>query len=292
MRVAWIGLGTMGAAMAAHLVRAGHGVVVHNRTPGREGPLVALGAAWAESPAEAVAGASVVFTCVSDSPDVEQVVLAPGGAAERMAPGAVLVDCSTISPAVTRAIASELADRGIGAVDAPVSGGSEGAQKGTLTAFVGGEPEHVETARPALEAFCRTITHLGPAGAGQAAKAVNQVLIAGTYATLGEALVLGEREGLPMDALVAALSAGAARSWVLENRSRNVVADDYPLGFRVELHLKDLRIALAEAERLGLRLDVTGLIARQEEGLVARGLGGEDVSNLARLPRGDPPAAG
>lgn len=275
----------MGAAMAAHLVRAGHGVVVHNRTPGKEAALVGLGAQRAATPAEAADGATLVFTCVSDSPDVEHVMLDGGGAAARMAPGAVWVDCSTISPAVTRALAAELADRGVGSVDAPVSGGSEGAVKGTLTAFVGGSAEHVEISRPALGAFCRTITHLGPSGAGQAAKAVNQVLIAGTYATLGEALVLGEREGLPMEALVEALSAGAAQSWVLANRSRNVVADDYPLGFRVELHLKDLRIALAEAERLGVRLDVTRLVAAHEERLVAAGRGGEDISNLARMAR-------
>ena len=285
MRIAWIGLGTMGAAMAAHLVRAGHGVVVYNRTPERAQPLVDAGAARAGSPAEAADGATVVFTCVSDSADVEQVVLGTGGAAERMAPGSVLVDCSTISPTVTRRIASELAERGVGAVDAPVSGGSEGAVKGTLSAFVGGEAAHVEIALPALEAFCGTITHLGPPGAGQAAKAVNQVLIAGTYATLGEALVLGEREGLPMDALVAALSGGAAQSWVLQNRSGNVIADDYPLGFRLELHLKDLRIALDEARQLGVATPVTDLIAAQEQQLVDSGYGDEDVSNLARIPR-------
>ena len=289
MRIAWIGLGTMGGAMAAHLVSAGHGVVVHNRTRGREGDLVARGAVWADSPAEAAAGADVVFTCVSDSPDVEQVVLGTGGAAERMSPGAVLVDCSTISPAVTRRLAAELADRGIGAVDAPVSGGSEGAKHGTLSTFVGGNDASVAKARRALEAFCKTITHLGPAGAGQAAKAVNQVLIAGTYATLGEALVLGEREGLPMDDLVAALSGGAAQSWVLANRSRNVIAGDYPLGFRVELHLKDLRIALDEAKALGLDLAVTELVADQERRIVEAGFGAEDVSNVARVPRGDIP---
>ncbi len=286
MRIAWIGLGTMGTEMAAHLVRAGHGVVVHNRTRGRGDPLVLLGAQWADTPAEAASGAQIVCTCVSDSPDVERVVLGTDGAAERMAPGSILVDCSTISPATARALASELAARGIGAVDAPVSGGSEGARNGTLTTFVGGDPEHVSMATPALQAFCRTITHLGPAGAGQAAKAVNQVLIAGTYATLGEALVLGEKEGLPMDALVAALSSGAAQSWVLENRASNVIGGDYPLGFRVELHLKDLRIALDEAATLGVTMAITNLIAAQEQRLVDAGLGAEDVSNLARVPRG------
>lgn len=271
--------------MAAHLVRAGHELSVWNRSPGRDVDLLALGARAAATPAQAADGADIVFVCVSDSPDVEQVVLGPDGAAEAMAAGTVLVDHSTISPAVARDIAERLATRGVGAVDAPVSGGSEGAKHGTLSAFVGGDDAHVATATAAMAAFCGTITHLGPAGAGQAAKAVNQVLIAGTYATLGEALVLGEREGLPMDALVAALSSGAAQSWVLANRSGNVVNDEYPLGFRVALHLKDLRIALDEAARLGVPLAITELIAAQEERLVAGGHGDEDLSNLARVPR-------
>ncbi|HJZ62240.1 MAG TPA: NAD(P)-dependent oxidoreductase [Miltoncostaeaceae bacterium] len=286
MRIAWIGLGTMGAAMASHLVRAGHDVAVHNRTRSREAPLVSLGARGAASPADAAQRAEVVFTCVSDSPDVEHVVLGPTGAIHGMAPGAVLADCSTIAPATSRELAARLAERGLGAVDAPVSGGSEGARRGTLTTFVGGEDEHVARARPALEAFCRSITHLGPPGAGQAGKAVNQVVIAGTYATMGEALALGAREGLPMDALVAALSAGAAQSWVLENRAGNVISDSFPLGFRTSLHLKDLRIALAEADDLGLPMEVTRLIAHWEERLVAAGLGDEDVSNLARVAKG------
>lgn len=288
MRIAWIGLGTMGHSMALHLLEAGHGLVVHNRTSSRTDALVGLGATRAATPAEAAAGADLVFTCVADSPDVEQVVLGRDGAAERMRPGSVLVDCSTIAPAVTRRIAAELAEREVGAVDAPVSGGSEGAKNGTLSAFVGGTVADVTTAGPALEAFCASITHLGGPGAGQAAKAVNQVLVAGTYAALAEALVLGEREGLPMDDLVRALSGGAAQSWVLENRSQNVVRDEYPLGFRVALHLKDLRIALAEAAELDMALPVTDLIASLEERLVDAGFGDEDLSNLARVPRGLP----
>ncbi len=276
----------MGHHMAAHLLDAGHGLTVFNRTPAKADDLVALGAARATSSAEAAAGADVVFTCVSDSADVEEVVLGGDGAASRMRPGSVLVDCSTIAPAVTRRIAAELADRDIGCVDAPVSGGSEGARLGTLTAFVGGEVAHVTTAGPALEAFCTSITHLGGPGAGQAAKAVNQVLVAGTYAALAEALVLGEQEGLPMPDLVTALSGGAAQSWVLENRSDNVIRGEYPLGFRVALHLKDLRIALAEAGELGIDLPLTQLIAAQEERLVEAGFGDEDLSNLARVPRG------
>src|SRR4051794_13988609 len=177
MRVAFVGLGTMGAAMAGHLLDAGHDLTVHNRTRSREEPLAGRGARRAASPREAAEGAQLVFVCVSDSPDVEQVVLGEGGGAvEGLAAGAVLVDCSTIAPAVSRRLAERLADRGAGAVDAPVSGGSEGAQRGTLTAFLGGADEHVAAARPALEAFCGRMTHLGGPGAGQVAKAVNQIM--------------------------------------------------------------------------------------------------------------------
>jgi len=156
-----------------------------------------------------------------------------------------------------------------------------------LTAFVGGEDEHVATARPALEAFCKSITHLGGPGAGQAGKAVNQVLISGTYAALGEGLALGEKEGLPLEALVEALGGGAAGSWILQNRSANVINSTYPLGFRMALHLKDLRIALAEADRLGLPMEVTRLVAEHAQRLVDSGHGDEDSSSLARVARGE-----
>jgi 3-hydroxyisobutyrate dehydrogenase-like beta-hydroxyacid dehydrogenase len=287
MRIAWIGLGTMGAPMAGHLLAAGHELHVHNRTRDREEPLADAGATRAASPAEAALGAELVFTCVSDSPDLEAVVLGEQGALRGMQAGSILVDCSTVSPATTRKLAETLQPMGIGAVDAPVSGGSEGARKGTLTVFVGGEDAHVEAALPALRTFSGSVTRLGPPGAGQAGKAVNQVLIAGTYAALGEGLALGEREGLPLPELVAALSGGAARSWILENRSKNVIENDYPLGFRVALHLKDLKIALAEADRHGLPMAVSRLVAAQEERLVEAGHGDEDNSVLARVAKGE-----
>jgi 3-hydroxyisobutyrate dehydrogenase-like beta-hydroxyacid dehydrogenase len=227
-----------------------------------------------------------VFTCVSDSPDLEAVALGPDGVLAGMAPGAVLVDCSTVSPATARTLAAKLAEQGNGFVDAPVSGGSEGAKRGTLTVFLGGEDAHVQAAMPALEAFSKSITHLGGPGAGQAGKAVNQVLIAGTYAALGEGLALAEREGLPLTELVGALGGGAAGSWILENRSQNVIRDEYPLGFRIALHLKDLRIALGEADRHGLPMALTRLVAEQEERLVEAGYGDEDNSALARIAKG------
>jgi 3-hydroxyisobutyrate dehydrogenase-like beta-hydroxyacid dehydrogenase len=287
MRIGVVGLGTMGAPMARHLVEAGHRVTVHNRTRVREEPLAALGAARAESPGEAAIGADCVLTCVSDGPDLEHVVLGPSGVAETLMPDAVVVDCSTVSPTVAREVAAALARTGSGFVDAPVSGGSEGAQRGTLSVFCGGEERHVAKARPLLDAFSTTVTHLGPVGAGQAAKAANQLYLAGAYASLGEALAYAEAAGLPLERLVEALAGGAADSWVLRNRSANVIGSAYPLGFRVSLHLKDLRIGLEEARAAGLSLAVADLVARLEERLVERGYGGEDVSALARVPRGE-----
>jgi len=277
----------MGEYMAGHLLDAGHELTVHNRTRAREEALAARGAKRADTPGEAAEGAELVCLCVADSPDVEAVVLGPGGIAEGIASGAVVLDCSTIAPAVARRVAEALAERGAGAVDAPVSGGSEGARKGQLTAFVGGEDAHVAIARPALEAFCKSITHLGGPGAGQAGKAVNQVLISGTYAALGEGLALGEKEGLPLEALVEALGGGAAGSWILQNRSGNVIRGEYPLGFRMALHLKDLRIALAEADGFGLPMEVTRLVAEHAQRLVDSGHGDEDSSSLARVARGE-----
>lgn len=282
----------MGEAMAGHLLAAGHEVVVHNRTRAKEESLVGCGALRAATPAEAADGADVVCVCVSDTPDVEEVVLGPQGAAQTMRPGALLIDCSTIAPAMARRVAEVLAAKGCGAVDAPVSGGSEGAQKGTLTVFLGGTQADADRAMPVLDLFSGTVTHLGGPGAGQAGKAVNQVLIAGTYAALGEGLALAEREGLPLPELVEALAGGLADSRILRSRANNVITNTYPLGFRLALHLKDLRIALSEADRHGLPMEVSRLVAAQEERLVAAGHGDEDNSALARVAKGELGASG
>jgi 3-hydroxyisobutyrate dehydrogenase-like beta-hydroxyacid dehydrogenase len=285
MRVAVIGLGTMGAPMAGHLLAAGHEVTVHNRTRERELPLAERGAARAATPAEAAAGAEAVLICVSDTPDLEAVLFGGDGVARGLAAGGTVVDCSTVSPSATSELAERLAAHGIGLVDAPVSGGSEGAQNGTLTIFVGGSPEHVERAQPILRAFGKRITHLGPSGSGQMAKAVNQVMIAGTYATVGEGIALAQAAGLPLEQLMEALSAGAASSWVLANRGQNMVDDSYPLGFKVSLHRKDVAIALDEAGRLGLDLGVSQIVLAEEDALIVEGHGDEDVSALARIAK-------
>jgi 3-hydroxyisobutyrate dehydrogenase len=285
-RIGFIGLGTMGAAMAANIARGGFPLTVWNRTPGKAGPLLALGAREARSPAEVGRTSDIVVICVSDTPDVEAVVFGPDGLAAGLAEGALVVDCSTISPSATRAIAERLRSQGIGFLDAPVSGGSEGARDGTLTIFVGGEPNELERARPVLERLGRTVTHVGPVGAGQITKAVNQVIIAGTYLSVAEGIVLAIRSGLDPATVVAALGGGAARSWVLENRSGRMIANDYPLGFRVALHRKDLGIALDLAREVGVALPVAAWCEQVETALVATGHGDEDVSAVARTIRG------
>jgi 3-hydroxyisobutyrate dehydrogenase-like beta-hydroxyacid dehydrogenase len=284
-RIGFVGMGTMGAAMAANLRRAGFEVTVWNRTPGRAGDPVSLGAPEAQTPAQAARVSDVVVVCVSDTPDVESVLFGPDGVAEGIAAGGLVIDCSTISPGETTRFAGRLAGAGVGFVDAPVSGGSEGARNATLTIFVGGEPEAVERARPVLAAMGRTITHFGPAGSGQAVKAINQVVLAGAYLGVAEGIVLALKAGLDPGLVAEALNGGAARSWVLENRSGRMADNAYPLGFRTSLHLKDLAIALDLARSLGAVLPVAGLAAQLEAGLVSRGHGDEDMSNLARAIR-------
>lgn len=285
MRIGFVGLGTMGAPMARRLLEAGFEVAVHNRTRQREEPLAALGAVRAASPRAAAEGAEVVITMVSDTPDVQAVVLGDTGVALGMQQGSVLVDMSTISPATTRRIATAVAEHGVSMLDAPVSGGSEGAERGTLSIMVGGEPEALEKARPVLQHLGKTITHVGPSGAGQVAKAVNQTIIAGTYAAVAEGMALALAADIDVNAALQALGGGAAGSWVLENRARNMVKGEYPLGFRTRLHRKDLGIALTAARELGVAMPVAAYVEQLETSLVRRGYGDEDVSNVARVVR-------
>ena len=243
-KVGFAGLGTMGAAMAANLARAGFPLSVWNRTPGRAGPLVELGATEVASPSELAAASDLVVTCVRDSPDVEAVVFGEQGLADGFQPGSMLIDCSTISPVRAKELGERLAEHDVHMVDAPVSGGSEGAVAGTLTIMVGGEAEDVERARPVLAAMGKTITHLGPVGAGQITKAVNQVILCGAYLGVAEGVVLAMKTGIDPELVVSALLGGAAGSWVLQNRSGRMIQDEYPLGFKLDLHRKDLGIAL------------------------------------------------
>lgn len=284
-RVGFCGLGTMGAAMAANVARAGFGLTVWNRTPGRAEEPVSVGAVEAETPAAVAVAADIVIICVSDTPDVEAVLFAEQGLAAGLTPGALVIDCSTIAPAATREFGSRLAVGGVALVDAPVSGGSEGAQNGTLSIMVGGSEPDVERAMPVLAAMGASITHMGPLGSGQVTKAVNQVILSGVYLGVAEGLVLAMKSGLDARQVVEALAGGAAGSWVLQNRSGRMIDDEYPLGFRLALHQKDLAIALEQAREVGAALPVSALAAQIEAALVARGHGDDDNSALARAIR-------
>jgi 3-hydroxyisobutyrate dehydrogenase len=285
-KVAFLGLGTMGGAMAANLARAGFTVTAWNRTPGRAPELADLGVEIASTPAEAVADTPLVVICVSDTPDVEAVLFGEDGVASAAGEETLIIDCSTIAPSGSWDFAARLRERGLRMVDAPVSGGSEGAKNATLTIFVGGDERDVERARPVLNALGRTITHVGPIGAGQAVKAVNQVILAGAYIGVAEGIVLAIKAGLDVEQVVGALSGGAAQSWVLTNRSGRMIDNDYPLGFKVSLHRKDLAIALDLAAQLGATLPVSALAAQFENGLIFDGHGDDDISALARSIRG------
>jgi 3-hydroxyisobutyrate dehydrogenase len=286
MKIAFLGMGTMGAPMALNLLGAGHELTVYNRTEGRTGPLAERGARVARTPADAARDVEVLVSCVSDTPDVEAVLQGdPDGAIHGLTRGGLVVDCSTISPAMTRQIAGRLAERGIGFVDAPVSGGSEGAVRGTLAIMCGGSEGDFTRARPVLEAMGAAITHVGPVGSGQVAKAVNQVVIAGTYQSVAEGLVLAARAGVDPERVTAAIRGGAAASWVLENRAGNMLRDEYPLGFRLRLHRKDLGIALETAHVAGVELPTAAYVAAVEDALIADGHGEEDMSAIARTVR-------
>jgi 3-hydroxyisobutyrate dehydrogenase len=284
-RIGFVGLGTMGASMAANLLRSGAALTVWNRTPGKASTLVEMGAWEAASPAEVASHSDITVICVSDTPDVEAVLFGPEGLAKGAGPGSLAIDCSTISPAATRDFGRRLAECHIGLVDAPVSGGSEGARLGTLTVFVGGAEPDVARARPVLEAIGKTSTHMGELGNGQAAKAVNQVMISGMYLGVAEGIVLGMKAGLDPRRLVEALAGGAASSWVLTNRSGRMIDDEYPLGFRLALHRKDLGIALEMAGESGVMLPLAMLVAALEDRLAAEGHGDEDMAVLARAVR-------
>lgn len=274
--------------MACNLLQAGYSLTVFNRTASSCEPLRAAGARVASSPADAAREADVLLLCVSDDRAAEAVLLGPESgdddkaAIHGLRPGCLVIDCSTISPATSRRLAAALAERAIRYLDAPVTGGTEGAQAGTLSVLVGGDARDLEQARPLLQVLGGAITHFGPVGAGQEAKAVNQVLVAGSYAAVAEALQLAERLGLDRQHVVAALKGGAAGSWALEHRSSQMIHDHYPLGFKLALHRKDLAIALAAAEAQNLELPVSQLVAAMEDTLIAAGHGDLDVSALAR----------
>ncbi len=271
----FIGLGIMGRGMARNLLAAGFPLHIWNRTASRMADLASAGAHAAISPAELARQCDLIFICVSDTPDVEQVTLGDTGLIHGLRPGSVVVDMSTISPQATRTLAERVAEVGVTWLDAPVSGGSEGAAKGTLSIMVGGPAEALERVRPALNAMGKTITHVGPVGAGQTVKLVNQILVVGTMLSMSEALVFAQAGGVDLARALQAVQGGAAGSWTLTNRGPQVLARDWRPGFTIDLQQKDLRLVLQAADQLGVPMLATSLVFNLYRTLQAEGLGAE-----------------
>jgi len=282
--VAFIGLGVMGYHMAGHLARAGHRVTVYNRTTSRaDAWLQEFPGKAAASPREAATGADIVFACVGRDEDLRAVTVAEGGAFHGMQPGAVFVDHTTTSATLARELASLAAERSLGFIDAPVSGGEIGAQQGQLTVMAGGDPEHFARCRDVIASYARMVRLLGPAGSGQLTKMVNQVCIAGIVQGLAEGLNLAQRSGLDAAAVVEVISQGAAQSWQMDNRAQTMIEDRFDFGFAVDWMRKDLAICLEEARDNGARLPVTALVDQFYAEVQAAGGGRWDTSSLMTL---------
>jgi len=279
-RLGYIGLGTMGHGMAANLLAAGNNLTVWNRTPEKAVDLVCDVAADPRALGEV---SEIVFVCVSDTPDVEQVVFGDEGAIHGMSEGDVLVDHSTIAPGATKEFAARADEAGVTWLDAPVSGGSEGAEKGTLAVMVGGPSVTFEKVEPFMEAYAKTITHVGEeSGSGQTAKAVNQALVVLNQLAASEALLLAQGAGLDLSTTLAAVEGGAAGSWMLSNRGPQMIRRDWRPGFTIDLQQKDLRIVLDAADELGVPMPGVALVFQLYRALQAQGLGAEGNHALVK----------
>ncbi|GLY96678.1 2-hydroxy-3-oxopropionate reductase [Actinoplanes sp. NBRC 103695] len=278
--IGFIGLGIMGSPMASHLIAAGHRVAGFDVQQEARQQLAAIGGRVAESVADAVAGAEVVITMLPDHPQVEQVAYGDDGILARAKPGTLLIDMSTIRPETSIAVARAAAERGIRVLDAPVSGGEVGAKQAALSIMVGGTKDDVAAARPVLEVLGRTVVHVGAHGAGQVVKAANQLVVAGIYALVGEAIVLLEASGVDPAKGLDVLAGGLAASRVLDLKRESMIAREFAPGFRIDLHHKDMGIVLDAARRAGVALPLSGLTAQLVAAARAMGHGGDDHSAL------------
>jgi 2-hydroxy-3-oxopropionate reductase len=283
--IGFIGLGIMGMPMARNLVAAGFDVVAYNRSPAKVEQFVSSsgGGRGAASIVEAVTGASVVVTMLPDSPDVEAVVLSSDGVFAHAGEGTLVIDMSTIRPDVSERLAAEGDSRGLSVLDAPVSGGEQGAVDGALSVMVGGSAEAFDAGRPVLEAVGKTIVHVGPAGAGQTVKAANQLIVAGTIELVAEAIVFLEAQGVDTEAAVRVLAGGLAGNAILDRKAAGMLARRFEPGFRLELHHKDLGIVQAAAREAGVVTPLGAVVSQLVASLVARGDGGLDHSALLKL---------
>jgi 3-hydroxyisobutyrate dehydrogenase-like beta-hydroxyacid dehydrogenase len=285
VKTAFIGLGVMGFPMAGYLAARGHDVVIYNRSPDKaERWLEQHDGDRAETPAAAASGADVVLCCVGNDDDVREVILGESGALQAMSPGSILVDHTTASATLARELHAAAAERQVGFLDAPLSGGQAGAENGQLTIMVGGDEDVFEHARPVMESYAKAITLIGPAGSGQLAKMVNQVCIAGLLQGLSEGLHFALRAGLDVEKVISAISKGAAQSWQMDHRWQTMVNGQFDFGFAVDWMRKDLGITLAEAQTNGARLELTELVDRFYADVQALGGSRWDTSSLiARL---------
>jgi 3-hydroxyisobutyrate dehydrogenase-like beta-hydroxyacid dehydrogenase len=285
-RVAFLGLGVMGYPMAGHLVRAGHAVTVYNRTAAKaEAWVKEYGGASAATPRAAADGADIVFACVGNDDDLRSVVLGDDGAFAGMRAGAIFVDHTTASAAVARELSSLARERGMQFIDAPVSGGNLGAINGALTVMCGGDAAAFAALQPVALAFAKAVTLLGESGAGQLAKMVNQIAIAGLAQGLSEAIAFGERAGLDMKAVLGVIGKGAAQSWQMDNRGPTMIEGKFDFGFAVDWMRKDLGLVLDEAKRNGAQLPVTALVDQFYADIQARGGQRWDTSSLIKRLR-------
>jgi 3-hydroxyisobutyrate dehydrogenase len=285
-RLAFLGLGVMGYPMAGHLARAGHHLTVYNRTAPKAQKWVAeFGGAAAKSPADAVREAEIVLMCVGNDHDVRAVATGANGALSAMQRGGILVDHTTASAQVARELADAANQKGVGFLDAPVSGGQAGAENGKLTIMVGGADDAFARAEPVLATYARAVTLMGPVGAGQLTKMVNQICVAGVIEGLAEGLNFAERAGLDPLRVLDVISKGAAQSWQMENRGKTMVADRFDFGFAVDWMRKDLAICTAEARANGAALPVTALVDQFYARIQVQGGGRWDTSSLIRLLR-------
>ncbi len=278
LRIAYIGLGLMGKSIARNILKAGFPLTVHNRSRAAMDELVGEGAAAANSPAEAAAGADVVFTNLPDTPDVEKVVLGENGILSAARSGLIFIDNSTIQPAAARRIANALAKAGVFALDAPVSGGDIGARNATLTVMVGGEASALEKAMPVLQAMGKTITHVGGPGAGQVAKAANQIMVAAQMAAMGELLVFAKKAGVDPRKVVEAIKGGAAQCWTLDVKPPRLFEGNRSPGFKARMQLKDLRIVKETAREYGVPITSTEANTKLFEQMIEMGMGELDNS--------------
>jgi 2-hydroxy-3-oxopropionate reductase len=282
-KLAFIGLGLMGKPMAGHLLAAGFPLVVHNRSRAAVDELVAKGARAATSAADAAAQAEIVFTCLPDSPDMEAIVLADDGILAGAKPGLIVVDHSTIKPATARKLADALVARGMHFLDAPVSGGQPGAEAGTLTIMVGGDEAALEKARPALQAYGKTLTHIGGPGAGQVAKCANQIMVAAQMAGMAELLIFARKAGVDPRKVVAAIRGGAAQCWTLDNKPERLFAGNRQPGFKAYMQVKDMGIVMDTAQELDMPLPATAVTTELFKEMVALGMGDLDNSAIVAV---------